>query len=178
MGRLICTLCLFVLCGCHRSPDDRFHVSGKGVAASYDPTTGRLKRLEVDTNKNGVIDSWTTMDGAKIIQIEIDRDEDGRVDRWEHFDADRLVRVGSSTRGDGIEDQWAYSNADDQLSRVETDLNRDGRIDKWEAYVSPRPGAAPVLTEVASEPDANGKPTFRMYYRPDGSFDRAERSPK
>lgn len=146
-----------------------------GVKAEYDSKSGHLKRLEVDTNKNGRVDSWTYQDGARVDRIEIDRDEDGKIDRWEHYVDGKLNSVGTSTRGDGVEDEWAYQSAGGYLERIETDTDRDGKIDKWQAYDPPvKPGGSPVLRSVSMNPDAAGRPTLRLYYRADGSFERTE----
>lgn len=177
-----CRWPLLILCifqgACNPTPDPRlsnFRVEKKNVTAQYNPNTGRLNRLEVDTNKNGRIDSWTYMDGTRIDRIEIDKDENGLIDRWEHYTGNKLARVGTSTRGDGVEDEWAFQGAGGFLERIETDTDRDGRIDKWQDYAPPRaPGGAPVLRAVSMDPDASGKPTRRLLYRADGSFDRAE----
>lgn len=167
------------LAACHARPDPRrtnFEVKSGGVTANYDNKTGHLKRLAMDLNKNGVDDTWTYMDGTRIDRIEMDKDENGKIDRWEHYADGKLVSIGTSTRGDGVEDQWTYQTATGVLERVDTDTNRDGKIDRWEHFEpSGVPGRPPVLRSVESEPDAAGKPTFRLLYRPDGSFDRAEK---
>jgi hypothetical protein len=174
---LVPCLCA-ALAACNSTPDPRltnFEVKRNGVVAKYDEKTGRLKRLEVDTNKNGVIDTWTYMDGTRIDRIEIDKDENGKIDRWEYYVDGKLARVGSSTRGDGVEDQWAFQGSDGLLERVETDTDRDGHVDKWEVYETVRtPGPHPVLRSVSSDPDSSGRPTRRLLYRPDGSFERSE----
>jgi len=163
---------------CNPAPDPRqtkFRVQRDNVTAQYDEKTGRLKRLAVDTNKNGKPDAWATMDAARIERIEIDRNEDGIIDRWEYYADGKLVRVGTSTRGDGVEDEWAYPTADGTIARVETDTNRDGRVDKWDIYEpSPVPGAKSYLHIVALDPGGSGRPTRRLFYRPDGSFERQE----
>lgn len=177
-----CSRALLLFCAlhvaCESAPPPRltdFRVEKKDVTAQYNPQTGRLNRLEVDTNKNGRIDTWTYMDGTRIDRIEIDRDEDGTIDRWEHYTDNKLARVGTSTRGDGVEDQWAFQAAQGHLERVETDTDRDGRVDKWEHYDAPqRPGGPPVLRAVSTDPDSSGKPTRRLLYRADGSFERSE----
>jgi hypothetical protein len=170
-----------VLCAlgaCHPPPDPRqtnFVVDRGSAKAQYDPSTGHLKRLEVDTNKNGVIDTWTYMDGTRIDRIEIDRDEDGKIDRWEHYTDNKLTSVGTSTRGDGVEDEWAYQAAAGHLDRIETDTDRDGTIDKWQVFDPPRvPGGPSVLRAVSMDPDHAGKATLRLVYRDDGSFERSE----
>src|SRR4051812_21228768 len=163
---------------CDSPPDPRrtnFVVKRDNVTARYDDKNGRLTRLEVDMNKNGVIDSWTYMDGTRIDRIEIDRDEDGKIDRWEHYKDGKLESVGSSTRGDGVEDEWAYQGPGGYLARIETDTDRDGKIDKWQGYdPPPAPGAPPALRSVSLDPDQAGRPTLRLLYKPDGSFDRTE----
>ena len=115
------------------------------------------------------------MDGTRIDRIEIDKDENGKIDRWEHYVDGKLARVGTSTRGDGVEDEWAFQRADGSLERVETDTDRDGRVDKWETFeASPTPGGRPVLRTVSMDPDSSGRPTRRLLYRADGSFERSE----
>jgi hypothetical protein len=172
---------LIVLCAagaCHADPDPRqtgFVVDKGRVKAHYDPKSGRLKRLEVDLNKNGVIDSWSYMDGTRVDRVELDPNEDGRIDRWEHYADGKLSSVGSSTRSDGVEDQWAYQDAGGHLARVETDTDRDGQIDKWEVYdPPPAPGQPAVLRSVAYDQRHTGHPTLRLWYRADGSFEKTE----
>jgi hypothetical protein len=166
------------LCACHSSPDPRdtnFVVDKGNVKAHYDPKSGRLRKMEADTNKNGRFDTYSYMDGTRIDRIEIDRDEDGKIDRWEHYKDGKLESVGSSTRGDGVEDEWAYQGPSGALARIETDTDRDGKIDKWQVFDPPlRPGGPAILRSVSSEPDRNGQPTLRLLYHADGSFDHVE----
>lgn len=171
---LLCVLCS----ACESPPDPRnsnYVVDRGGVKAQYDPKSGRLTRLQVDTNKNGVIDAWTYQEGTRIDRIEIDKDENGKIDRWEHYADGKLARIGTSTRGDGVEDEWAFQRPDGSLERVETDTDRDGRVDKWEAFEAPPvPGGRPILRTVSMDPDSSGRPTRRLHYRADGSFERVE----
>ena len=172
---------VLVACGaaCSEPPDPRrtnFRVERDNVKAQYDEKTGRMKRLEVDTDKNGKTDTWTFMDGTRIDRIEIDRDEDGKIERWEYYVDNKLEKVGSSRRGDGVVDEWAFQGPTGVVARVETDLDRDGRIDKWERFDPPlTPGAAPTLREVALDPDASGKPATRLFYNARGEFERVEK---
>ncbi len=170
-------LCLLAI-ACDSPPDPRrtdFKVERNGVKAEYNPKTGRLKRLEVDLNKNGKIDAWTYMDGTAIDRIEIDKDENGKIDRWEHYVNNKMVKIGTSSRGDGVEDEWAYPSPKGFVERVESDTDRDGKIDKWENFDPPqKQGGAPVLRSVSMDPDGSGRPTRRLLYRADGSFERSE----
>src|SRR6187397_642575 len=81
----------------------------KTTTASYDKTTGKLKELTYDANKNGRIDTWTEMDGARPVRSRLDKNEDGRIDRWEYYDdTGALLKVGFSRKDDGKPDAWAY----------------------------------------------------------------------
>lgn len=122
----------------------------KTTVPTYDKTTGKLKQLTFDYNKNGVIDTWTDMDGARPVFTRQDRNEDGKMDRWEYFDdGAKLVKVGFSRRDDGKPDAWAYSGPDGRIARIEVSYTSDEKtIDRWEFY------ASDVL--VRSEEDTNG----------------------
>jgi hypothetical protein len=117
---------------------------------TYDKTTGKLKELTYDFNKNGKIDTWTQMDGAKPVTTRQDLDEDGKMDRWEYYDVNaKLVRVGLSKKDNGLPDTWAYPNAKGEIERVEISSTGDEKkIDRWETY------AANVL--IKAEEDTNG----------------------
>jgi len=164
---------------CSAPPDIRktnFEIRGKEGVAKYDPKTGRLKKLDYDANKNGKIDSFSYWDATRCIRIEMDQDEDGKIDKWEYYDGkNKIEKVGSSSRDDEVQDTFAYPDANGFLARVETDSDRDGAIDKRELYV-PRPGTASerVLATVEYEFDKTGAPGRRLYYRPDGSFEKSE----
>ena len=164
---------------CSAPPDPRrtnFEIRGKEGVAKYDPKTGRLKKLDFDANKNGKIDSFSYWDATRCIRIEMDQDEDGKIDKWEYYDeTNKIERVGSSSRDDEVQDTFAYPDANGFLGRVETDTDRDGAIDKRELFV-PRPNNKDerVLSVVEYEFDKAAQPHRRLYYRPDGNFDRSE----
>jgi hypothetical protein len=126
--------------------------------ASYDKATGRLTELTFDGNKNGRIDTWTTMDGSRPVRSRIDGNEDGTIDRWEYYDAaGTLARVGFSRKADGRPDAWAYAGANGRIERIEASSTADeARIDRWEFYDAAGPpgadGTGPLLRV---EEDAN-----------------------
>ena len=150
----------------------------------YDKKTGRLTLLKYDSNGNGKIDTWSYMDGARVVRIEIDKDEDGKIDRWEYYGPDqKLEKVGLSRANDGKEDAWSYFNADGidradrnvhearrqdrprsstttrtSLARAEEDSDGDGEIDKWETYDGER------LASVAFDTTHRGTPDRRLVY--------------
>jgi hypothetical protein len=171
----VLTLCV----ACDTPPDPRrtnFEIRGKEGVAKYDPKTGRLKRVDADINKNGRIETFSYWDATRVIRIEVDRDEDGKIDRWEHYDeSNKMTRVGSSSKDDEVEDTWTFPDANGFLAKVETDSDRDGVVDKRETYVQ-KPSAPDgrVLSILELGLDPAGNPARRLYYRPDGSFDRTE----
>jgi len=128
---------------------------------TYDKTTGKLTQLTYDANKNGKIDTWTDMDGAKPLQSRIDSDEDGTIDRWEYYgEKGVLEKVGYSRQKNGRVDAWAFSGPDGKVVRVETedDTNDDGRADKWETFVD---GEVRIS---AMDENGDGRPDRRLSY--------------
>ena len=172
---------IFLVSGCSSPPEN------KQVQASYDQKTGRLRQLIYDSNKNGKPDSFSYMDGTKVLRVEIDKDEDGKIDRWEYYGADqKLEKVGLSRSSDGTVDEWAYEGPDGTVAKIEISTKHDGKverteyyergaltrteedtdgngtIDKWETYAN---GA---LTSVAFDTEGTGHPTRRLVYGADG----------
>lgn len=128
-----------VACG----PDERLRETSKG---RYDPQTGVLLEITYDKNKNGVIDTWTKMEGTRPVSSTLDENEDGMIDRWEEYDAQgRLVRAGwirsrspkpgetpaapaADANAPRVPDTWVYPSADGRTSRVEyLDIDLEGR---------------------------------------------------
>jgi hypothetical protein len=158
------------------------------MTAEYDKTTGKLKLLKYDSDGNGTVDTWSYMDGARVVRIEIDKNEDGKIDRWEYYDANqKLVRIGTSRAQDGKEDSWSYLAPDGAIERIEVSGKRDGKIsriehyaknvlvsaeedgdgdgkmDKWETYDGAR------LASIAFDTAHRGTPDRRLIYGADGS---------
>jgi len=126
----------------------------KTTKASYDQKTGKLTELTYDANKNGRIDTWTEMDGARPVRSRIDQNEDGKLDRWEYYDEQgRLAKVGFSRKDDGKPDAWAYSGADGKVARIDVSSTGDEhKIDRWERY------DAAGLIAADEDRDGNGTP--------------------
>jgi hypothetical protein len=163
--------------------------SGKArIEPVYNKLTGRLELLKYDSNGDGRIDTWSYMDGLRVLRIEIDANEDGKIDRWEYYgDAQTLEKIGSSRADDGNVDTWSYPAADGTVERVdvstrrngrptrtehyahdilvsaEEDTDEDGRFDRWETYDNGR------LASVAFDTRHRGTPDRRMMYSADGT---------
>lgn len=164
--------------------DDRVH-------ATFDKESGRLTRLEADSNGDGKVDTWGYMDGMRVVRVEIDENGDGKVDRWEYHRSagqtaegegragragqdsrpDKTIeRVERATRFDGKVSRWEYFD-NGSLARVEEDTDGDGAIDKWETY------NAGSLSVMALDTMHRGKPDRRLIYKADGALDHIETDP-
>jgi hypothetical protein len=178
-------LCAAVLgSGCDRSPD----AATKRITPEYDKATGKLTLLKYDSDGDGKVDTWSYMDGARVVRIEIDKNQDGRIDRWEYYDANqKLERIGASRSDDGKPDSWSYVGAANTIDRIEVstkhdgkvsrvehydkdvltaaeeDVDGDGAIDKWETYEGDH------LASVAFDTKHRGRPDRRLIYGPGGS---------
>jgi hypothetical protein len=158
------------------------------IEPTYNKKTGRLELLRYDSNGDGTFDTFSYMDGARILRIEIDQDGDGKIDRWEYYGANQQIeKVGFSRSHDGVEDAWSFFNPAGGLDhidistkrnrqvdrvehydkgalvRAEEDGDSDGRFDKWETYEGER------LTSVAFDTVRRGTPDRRLIYAADGS---------
>ena len=183
IGRLAAVTTMLSAAACSRTSD-----AARRITPEYDKKTGKLTLLKYDSNGNGTVDTWSYMDGSRVVRIEIDKDEDGTIDRWEHYGSDQqLVKVGFSRAGDGKEDAWSYFAADGSVERIEISTKRDGKItrierylkgalasaeedtdgdgtiDKWETYDGAR------LASVAFDTQHRGGPDRRLRYGADGS---------
>lgn len=172
---------LLTACGNPRDARER-------IEPVYDAATGRLQLLKYDANGDGRIDTWSYMDGARVVRIELDTNEDSSIDRWEYYGPDqRIEKVGTSRAANGAPDTWAYYSeagtisrldlsskhngivdrieyyGDGVLIRAEEDTTGDGRIDKWEAYDGTR------LSSVAFDTLNTGVPDRRLVYSADGT---------
>lgn len=168
------------------APPDKPSVQPKGtdqLKPEYD-ASGKLQKLEYDRDKDGKVDAWGYMDGARVVRVEVDENGDGKIDRWEYHRApspadarnpaatpegmDRTVeRIERATRFDGKVSKTEYFT-DGVLSKIEEDTDGDGKIDKWETY------SGGSLSLLAIDTQGRGTPDRRLVYRPDGSLDHLE----
>jgi hypothetical protein len=133
--------------GCSTERDE----AKKRIEPEYDKA-GRLQLLKYDSKGNGKVDTWSYMDGARVVRIEIDKDGDGKIDRWEYYGPDqKLEKVGLSRLNDGKEDAWSFAGPDGTVERVDVSLHRNGKIDRVEHYEHD------VLVRAEEDTDADGK---------------------
>ncbi|MSO30074.1 MAG: hypothetical protein EXQ48_03905 [Acidobacteria bacterium] len=127
----------------------------------YDKTTGRLRRIEFDANKNGKNDTVGFMDGTQILRVELDLDENGKVERWDFYGPDqKLEKVGFSSRNDDLMDSVAFYQPDGVVARIELSPKRDGTFNRIEFY---KHGS---LDHSEEDADGDGRPDKWETYRP------------
>jgi hypothetical protein len=111
--------CVFAAC----QPDpqkDPFLRGNDQVQGHYSKKDGHLELLTYDSNKNGKTDTWSFMDGSRVIGVVIDKDEDGVPDRWEYYDATgKLEKVATARLTPGVPDAWAYPDGSGKVARIE-----------------------------------------------------------
>jgi len=80
------------------------------VRRVYDTATGRLKLLVYDSDGDLKFDTWSYMDGDRLLRMDVDEDEDGTIDRREYYGpnnelqrVERLAHDGHVTRTDFYE---------------------------------------------------------------------------
>jgi hypothetical protein len=163
-----------VVSACSRPEPPKYDVGNAQVQGHYDETTGRLASITYDSNKNRKVDTWSYMDGARVVRIEIDKDEDGKIDRWEYYTADqKLEKVGYSRANNGKPDAWAYQGPDGKIAKIE--------LAALETQAPPQGGTAGLQTGGTPEHPV-GPPGFspvaiaiiRTEYYQSGSLARAE----
>ena len=154
------TCLVIVVCALAACSDPDRDTTRKTTVPTYDKKTGKLTELTYDRNHNGVIDTWTEMDGTRPVMSKIDLNEDGKIDRWEYYGPKgELLKVGFSRKDDGKPDAWAYAGADGKVVRVEISSTGDEkRIDRWEHYDPSRvePNGDTSRALVSAEEDTNG----------------------
>jgi hypothetical protein len=127
---------------------------------TYDSATGKLKELTYDADRNGRVDTWTSMDGTRPLLSRIDRNEDGKIDRWEYYnETGALVKVGFSRKDDGNVDAWAFSGRGGQVERIDfSTTGEEDRVDRREYYQpSPSDTAQPTLIRADVDSDNDGR---------------------
>ena len=150
---------LAALAACGPSPEQqRLRDTTK---ATYDKATGRLERLTYDANKDGVIDTWTYMDGTKVLRSEIDKNQDGKIDRWEYYgdDGKTVVKVAVSKADNGKPDTWLYPGAG-RPGRARRDLHALRRQDRPAGSgTTTARSSGPRRTTTATARPTSGRPT-------------------
>jgi len=142
---------------------------------SYFDDAGRVRRREVDYDRDGNVDEIQLFKGGEIAEKHRASTPAKRLDTWEFYNGGRLARAERDSDSDGHVDQWwDYKTADCPLIR--TDADGDGQPDakaevdycKESGYKPPEqtaPSVAPMLqkdtaalpTETSNQPTNSDK---------------------
>lgn len=152
-------------------PDGReYRVLSKGPYKAFYDKSGRVERLEFDSNGDGKTDQVALYDGAASPRrVELDSDFDGKTDRWETYDGSgKLVSVGTSRAHGDHPDVWTFPGPGGSTQRVELDTDGDGKVDRWQELAGGR------LVREDLDTDHDGKPDRRIHYDARGHVVRME----
>ena len=150
-----------------RQASPRPAAASTAVRPTYDKSTGTLTRLEADSDRDGVVDTWGYMEGVRVVRVEVDENGDGIVDRWEHHRTEAGHAEGPDGR-DKREDQerqdarpqvpqpvklrrGGVESPDKTIERIERATRRDGVVSRWEYFEDG------MLTRVEEDKDGDGK---------------------
>ncbi len=98
-------------------------------------TTDGHKRIEVDSNYDGIIDRVIRFDvDGKTDYEEYDFDFDGLIDTYYYYGESGLERQELDTNGDGEIDIWVYLIDGMYMRSYERDLDYDGEVDIVKDY--------------------------------------------
>ncbi len=101
---------------------------GKVDRTSYFSPSGKLRRLEEDFDRDGIVDEIGIFKEGVILEKHRATTLDGKLDTWEFFENAQLTRTERDENGDGVIDQWwEYPSRGCPLIHVDTD--GDGRPD-------------------------------------------------
>lgn len=122
---------------------------------SYFDEAGRVRRRELDYDRDGVSDELQLFKAGVIFEKHRASTPARRIDTWEFYSAGRLTRAERDSDGDGHVDQWwEYKTQDCPLIRTDTDGDRQpdpkAEVDycKESGYKPPEqaaPAVAPML---------------------------------
>jgi hypothetical protein len=99
----------------------------------FDPETKVLLRKEEDSNFDGALDTWSTYQGANLVERRRDSNTDGSVDIWEKYANARMTDRTVDRDHDRIADAF-YQYAGGVLVEERHDLNNDNVVDRRIAY--------------------------------------------
>lgn len=126
-------------------------------AAGTSTGEGRVVCMEVDTNRDGVLDLLRTFgDAGDLESEEADRNFDGKSDIWINYEKGVIAKQSFDSKFSGKADEFHYYK-DGKLKRIERDRNGDGKVDVWEFYVNGR------LERMGVDDDFNGR--VDIWYR-------------
>lgn len=134
------------------------------VQPTYDKSTGTLTKLEADSDRDGLVDTWGYMDGGRVVRVEVDENGDRIVDRWEYhkLPPGQPVQTRQETQSGQTSDaakvpqavklrRGGVESPDKTIERIERATGRDGVVSRWEYFENG------MLVRVEEDKDGDGK---------------------
>jgi hypothetical protein len=119
--------------------------------SSNGATEGHVICMEVDTNRDGVLDLLRTFtEQGDLESEEADRNYDGKSDIWVSYEKGVVAKQSFDSKFSGVADEFHFYK-DGKLKRIERDRNNDTKVDVWEFYVNGR------LERMGIDFDFNGR---------------------
>ncbi len=125
----------------------------------YLDAAGRIRRREVDYDRDGVADEIQLYTGGALREKQLSTVRAGRLDTWQLFHPGRRQRRERDTNGDGIIDEWWFYGPSGCAS-IRTDEDADGKPDPRSGFEYCEGGPSPALpsskggeAQTAGEPD-------------------------
>lgn len=140
--------------------DGVFLLSRKVVKALDVSVLRSVYLVETDSNKDGVVDSWTYFDKGRKTKLELDTNNDGKPDSVSNFIYDKsgnLIKVETDNNNDGKPDQITYFS-NKVILKEENDLDHNGVIDSWTYYKDGKPSRSEI------DLNGDGKPDVTKYF--------------
>ena len=131
----------------------------KGLRVTTYDAQGRIRRVEVDTDRDGTPDSIWEYEDGRVVRAR----EPGKEWRYENGVP---VEARIDTDGDGRPDRVERYGAGGKVTRVE-ELDPSGRVKRVWTY-----GPDGKVTGMEEDTDGDGRFEVRAEYSPDGSFVR------
>jgi len=132
---------------------------------------GLLRSRHIESEQSGLPERIETYTAGKLTRIELDENDDGLIDIWNFYDsAQRLEKEERDRNFDGQIDTWtSFDPETDSIRSVFEDRDEDGDIDLWSFY------EAGQITLRGEDGENKGRATQLTFYDAQGHKLREER---
>ena len=101
---------------------------GKTDQAICFDLNGKVLKLEIDSNNDGVMDRFQYYQNGALVRIESDLDNDQQIDAWDYFNKEKRIRhEGANSLGNV--NQVVFFDEKESPLRIEKDSTGDGKFD-------------------------------------------------
>jgi antitoxin component YwqK of YwqJK toxin-antitoxin module len=123
--------------------------------------TGRIERLEIDSNADGVMDRFQYFEDQQIVRIEADTDHDRKIDCREYLKAGKRIRQELLSNDSGRVVQVSEFDSVGRIVEIRKNTTEDDLFDSIYSYKDGK------LFLFAQDTDGDGKPNISQTYNDD-----------